>query len=145
MAVDLISIIVVLVLATSAEILIAIPIGVLIFGMDPALAFLVAYPANLIPIIIILPLVGYLDKRFPRFFDYLARGWKISEALEGKYGLAFLFLIIPITGVYGASIASGLLRFDKERSFLVQSLALAFYGAIEVVLLYLGIRFIIGL
>ncbi|WXG47297.1 MAG: small multi-drug export protein [Candidatus Atabeyarchaeum deiterrae] len=146
MAVDLISIIVVLVLATSAEILIAIPIGVLIFGMDPALAFLVAYPANLIPIIIILPLVGYLDKRFPRFFDYLARrSGRFQKRLEGKYGLAFLFLIIPITGVYGASIASGLLRFDKERSFLVQSLALAFYGAIEVVLLYLGIRFIIGL
>jgi uncharacterized membrane protein len=124
----------------TGEILIAIPFGVFVLGMDPASAFLVAYPGNLIPMVILLTLFGYLDIRFPRFFNSLAkRSERFQKRLQGKYGLIFLFLIIPITGVYGASAASGLLRIDKKRSFLVQSLALAFCGTVEVAALYLGI------
>jgi uncharacterized membrane protein len=129
----------------TGEILIAIPLGVFVLGMDPASAFLVAYPGNLIPMVILLTLFGYLDKRFPRFFNSLAkRSERFQKRLQGKYGLIFLFLIIPITGVYGASAASGLLRIDKKRSFLVQSLALAFCGGVEVAALYLGIGIISG-
>jgi uncharacterized membrane protein len=127
----------------TGEILIAIPFGVFALGMDPMFAFLVAYPGNLIPMIILLTLFGYLDRRFPRLFDYFARrSERFQKRLKGKYGLVFLFLIIPITGVYGASTASGLLRIDKKRSFLVQSVALAFYGAVEVIALILGIGII---
>lgn len=146
MPIDLASVVTVFVLSATAEILIAIPFGVFVLGMDPVSAFLVGYPANLLPMLVILVLFGYLDKRFPRFSSYLdRRGRRFHKRLEGKYGLAFLFLIIPIVGVYGASIASGLLRLDRKRSFLVQSFALAFFGGVEVVLLTFGIRLIVGL
>jgi hypothetical protein len=145
LTIDLALIIAVLVVSTTGEILIAIPFGVFVLGMDPALAFLVAYPGNLLPMIIILALFGYLNRRFPRFFDHFAkRSGRFQKRLEGKYGWAFLFLIVLFAGTYGASTASGLLRFDKKRSFLIQSLALAFYGAVEAVFLYLGIRLIVG-
>jgi uncharacterized membrane protein len=129
----------------TGEILIAIPIGVFAFGMDPMLAFSVAYPGNLIPMVILLTLFGYLDTRFPRLFNYFAkRTERFQKQLQGRYGLLFLFLIVPITGVYGASTASGLLRIDKKRSFLIQSAALAFCGAVEVATLYLGIGIVAG-
>jgi uncharacterized membrane protein len=143
--VDPAMIIAVFVLAMTGEILIAIPFGVFALRMDPALAFLIAYPGNLVPMILLLALFGYLDKRFPRLFNYFAkRSEKYQKRLQGKFGLVFLFLIIPITGVYGASTASGLLRIDKKRSFLVQSAALAFFGAVEVVAIYTGIGVITG-
>jgi uncharacterized membrane protein len=134
------------VLSATAEILIAVPFGVFVLGMDPLFALIVGYPGNLLPMVIILGLFGFLERRFPRFSEYLdRRGRRFHKRLQGKYGLVFLFLIIPITGVYGASIASGLLRLDKKRSFLVQCFALAFFGVVEVVLLYLGIRLIVGM
>ncbi len=145
MAIDLASIIAVFALSATAEILIAVPIGVFGFGMDPLFALLVGYPANLIPMIVILALFEFLERRFPRFSDSLEkRGRRFRERLKGKYGFAFLFLIIPIAGVYGASAATGFLRIDKRRSFLTQCLALAFFGAVEVIFLYLGIRLIGG-
>ena len=114
--------------------------------MDPALAFIAAYPGNLVPIIVILPLLGYLDKKFPRFFNYLAkRGERFQKRLGGKYGWVFLSLIVLVGGAYGASTVTGLLRLDKKRSFLIQSGALAFYGVVEVIFLYLGIRLVSGL
>lgn len=145
MVIELASVITVFVLSATAEILIAVPFGVFALGMDPALALLIGYPGNLLPMVIILVLFGYLDKRFPRFSGYLERrSRRFHKHLEGRYGSAFLFLIIPVTGVYGASVASGLLRLDMKRSFLIQSFALAFFGAVEVILLYLGIRLIAG-
>jgi uncharacterized membrane protein len=145
LAINLATIVAVFLLSATAEILIAIPFGVFVLGMDPALALLAGYPGNLIPMAIILTLFGYLDKRFPRFSSYLdRRSRRFHKHLQGKYGSVFLFLIIPITGVYGASIATGLLRLDRKRSFLVQSFALAFFGAVEVSLLYLGIRLVVG-
>jgi uncharacterized membrane protein len=138
-----VSIIAVFLLSATAEILIAIPFGVFALGMDPTLALLVGYPGNLVPMVVILGLFGYLDKRFPRFSEYLdRRSRRYHKHLQGRYGSVFLFLLIPVTGVYGASAASGLLRFDRKRSFLIQSFALAFFGVVEVILLYLGIRLI---
>lgn len=135
----------VFVVAMIGEILIAIPFGVFAWRMDPILAFSIAYPGNLVPLIVLLSLFGYLDKRFPKLFDRFAkRSERFQKRLQGKYGLIFLFLMIPITGVYGASTASGLLRIDKKRSFLVQSAALAICGAVEVLALYLGIKAITG-
>lgn len=146
MSINLASIIAVFLLSATAEELIAIPFGVFVLGMNPGLALLVGFPGNLIPMVIILGLFAYLDKRFPRFSSYLdRRSRRYHKHLQGRYGWAFLFLIIPVTGVYGASVASGLLRFDKKRSFLVQSLALVFFGVVEVILLYLGIRLVISL
>jgi hypothetical protein len=148
LAISLLSIIIVFALSASpiGEILIAIFFGVVVLGMDPAFAFVAAYPGNLVPIIVILPLLGYLDKKFPRFFNYFAkRGARFQKRLEGKYGWVFLFLIVLIGGAYGASATTGLLRLDKKRSFLIQSVALAFYGAVEVVCLYLGIGITSGL
>ncbi|WXG44669.1 MAG: small multi-drug export protein [Promethearchaeati archaeon SRVP18_Atabeyarchaeia-1] len=148
MSVGLLSIIAVFALSASpiGEILIAIAFGVVVLGMDPALAFLAAYPGNLIPIIVILPLLGYLGKRFPRFFNYMTRrSGRFGKRLGGKYGWAFLFLIVLFAGAYGASTVSGLLGVDKKRSFLVQSVALAFYGAVEVIALYFGIGVISSL
>jgi uncharacterized membrane protein len=145
LAIVLASIVAVFVLSATAEILLAIPFAVFVLGMNPTLALLVGFPGNLVPMIVILLLFSYLDKRFPRFSGYLdRRSRRFHKHIQGKYGSVFLFLIIPITGVYGASIASGLLRLDRKRSFLAQSFALAFFGAVEVILIYLGIRFIVG-
>jgi uncharacterized membrane protein len=130
----------VFVLSMTGEILIAIPFGVFVLGMDPASAFLVAYPGNLVPMMIILTLFEILDRKFPRFLDSLARrSRRFQKRLQGKYGLVVLFLIIPIVGAYGASTATGLLRINKKQSFLVQCAALAFCGAVEVLVIYLGI------
>lgn len=147
MALDLGSLVVVFLLSASpiGEILIAVPVGIAL-GMEPLLAFTVAYPANLVPIVILLPLLGYLDRRFPRFFNYFTRrGGRFQRGLQGKYGSAIMLLVTPIIGVYAASISSKFLRFSKKRSFVLQSVSVALYGLAEAIGIYFGIQLISGL
>nr|MDO8099223.1 small multi-drug export protein [Candidatus Njordarchaeota archaeon] len=147
MAPDITSLITVFLLSASpiGEILIAIPVGVAL-GMEPLLAFTVAYPANLVPIVILLPLLAYLDTRFPRFFNYFARrGGRFQRGLQGKYGSVIMLLVTPIIGVYAASISSKFLRFGKKRSFVLQSVSVAMYGLAEAIGIYFGIKLLMGL
>jgi hypothetical protein len=123
------------------EILLAIPAGVA-FEMNPFFAFIVAYPANLVPALIILQTLGYLEKKIPRVFNFFARrGVRYRRQLTGKYGLTVLLLITPLIVVYATSVSSILLGFEKQ-SFVLQSISLVSYGIIETIGLSIGIQLI---
>ena len=144
MEINAVSIVAVILTSASpiGEILVAIPTGVAL-GMDPALAFIVTYPANLLPIIILLPLLDYFERRFPRFFNYFAKeGGRFRKRLEGKYGYIIMVLITPLIGVYATSVSSKFLKFSKKNSFILQSLSLAIYGIVETLGLYFGLQLI---
>jgi hypothetical protein len=109
--------------------------------MDPVLAFIVAYPANLLPIVILLPFLDYFERRFPRFFNYFAKkGGRFRRRLEGRCGFIIMVLITPLIGVYAASVSSKFLKFSKKDSFILQSLSLALYGVAETIGLHLGLQ-----
>lgn len=144
MEINTVSIVAVILTSASpiGEILVAIPTGVAL-GMDPALAFIVAYLANLLPIVILLPFLDYFERRFPRFFNYFAKeGGRFRRRLEGRCGFIIMVLITPLIGVYAASVSSKLLKFGKKNSFILQSLSLAIYGIVETLGLYFGLQFI---
>ena len=142
MALNVEALVAVMLLSASpvGEILVAIPAGVAL-GVEPFTAFVVAFSANLVPIIILLLLMNRFERRFPRLFNYFAgEGGRFRKRLEGRYGSAIMLLITPLIGVYATSVASKLLRFGKLRSFLLQITSLVVYGLIETVGLYFGIQ-----
>jgi len=122
------------------EILVAIPAGIAL-GIDPLLTFAVAYPANLLPTIVLLITMEHFRKRFPRLFNYFSKeGSRLQKYVQGRYGSIGLLLITPLIGVYATSISSMLLGFGKKRSFILQASGLLIYGGIETLGFYFGLR-----
>lgn len=122
------------------EILVAIPAGVAL-GVEPFTSFVVAFAANLLPLVILLLLMDRFERRFPRLFNYFAKeGGRFRKRLEGRYGSAIMLLITPLIGVYATSVTSKFLGFGKMRSFLLQLTSLAAYGLLETFGLYFGIQ-----
>jgi len=111
-------------------------------GVNPLLAFSIAYPANLIPAAIILTTMGWLEKRFPRTFAYLAKkGSRFQRYSSGRYGFPMVLIFLtPLLGVYATSVTSRLIGFNGKNSFLLQALSLLIYGVVEIAGLNFGLQ-----
>ena len=123
-----------------------IPLGVLVFGLDPLLVFFVAIIANaalFFPIFFGLRL--FYDKflsRFQLFNRYLENVRKRGKPKVDKYGFWGLTLLVgiplPVTGVYTATFLGWLLDMDWKKAFPAIGLGVVIAGTI-VLLVTLGV------
>jgi uncharacterized membrane protein len=123
-----------------------IPLGVLVFGLDPLLVFLVAIIANALlffPIFFGLRL--FYDKflsRFQLFNRYLENVRKRGKPKVDKYGFWGLVLLVgiplPVTGVYTATFLGWLLGMDWKKAFPAIGLGVVIAGTI-VLLITMGV------
>ena len=123
-----------------------IPLGVLVFGLDPLLVFFVAIITNALlffPIFFGLRL--FYDKflsRFQLFNRYLENVRKRGKPKVDKYGFWGLTLLVgiplPVTGVYTATFVGWLLGMDWKKAFPAIGLGVVIAGTI-VLLVTLGV------
>ncbi len=123
-----------------------IPLGVLVFELDPLLVFFVAIIANaalFFPIFFGLRL--FYDKflsRFQLFNRYLENVKKRGKPKVDKYGFLGLTLLVaiplPVTGVYTATFAGWLLGMDWKKAFPAIGLGVIIAGTIVTIGVTLG-------
>ncbi len=123
-----------------------IPLGVLRFGLDPLLVFLVAIIANALlffPIFFGLSL--FYDKflsRFQLFNRYLENVKRRGKPKVDKYGFLGLTLLVaiplPVTGVYTATFVGWLLGMDWKKAFPAIGLGVIIAGTIVTIGVTLG-------
>lgn len=138
-----------------AELRLAIPIGILGFGMDPVYAFTLSVIGNMIPII---PLLLYLEpvsdylrrwKIWDRFFTWLFERThrKHSANFEkyGSIGLAiFVGIPLPATGAWTGCAAAFVFGF-RFRNALLAIFAGVLMAGMVMTLLTVGINIFNGL
>jgi len=115
-----------------------IPLGVLRFGLDPLLTFLIAIIANAVlffPLFFGLRL--FYDRflsRFQLFNRYLENVKKRGKPKVDKYGFWGLTLLVaiplPVTGVYTATFLSWLLAMNWKKAFPPIALGVVIAGVI---------------
>lgn len=104
-------------------------------GMDPIVAFIVCFSANLL----VLPLVYYFmnrfDKKLWKYRRYRKVGVKISRRARSKTGavirrhgfwglMLFVMIPLPVTGAYVGAISAYLFKVDRRKAFMAISLGL---------------------
>jgi len=115
-----------------------IPLGILVYELDPLLIFCIAVIANVLiffPVFFALRL--FYDKvlfRIPLFDKYLDNLRKRGKPKVEKYGFWGLFLFVaiplPITGAYTGTILAWLLGMDWKKAFPAVGLGVVVAGAI---------------
>jgi uncharacterized membrane protein len=127
---------------------VGIPFGVL-QSVNPLLVFIVGLSAN----ILVFPFMIFFLDRFNRvFFKWhwykTASIWVAKRARKGtrssmeKYGFwglgIFVMLPLPGTGVYAGSIATYVLKLDRKKAFIANSVGISVSAAIVLTLSILG-------
>jgi uncharacterized membrane protein len=115
-----------------------IPLGILVYGLDPLFTFFIAVIANALiffPIFFALRL--FYDKflyRIPLFDKYLDNLRKRGKPKVEKYGfwglLFFVAVPLPITGAYTGTILAWLLGMDWRKAFPAVGLGVVVAGGI---------------
>lgn len=115
----------------------SIPLGILAYGMDPLLVFLICVIANIlliIPAFIILHFVfGWLStKKFAA--KPLRKLHSKSKKYIDKYGfwglMVFVAIPLPGTGAYAGSFVAHLFDIEKKRAFIAIALGVIIAGII---------------
>ena len=127
---------------------VGIPFGVL-QAVNPLLVFIVGLSAN----ILVFPLMIFFLDRFNRFFfkwQWYKRSsiWVAKRARKGtrnsfeKYGYwglgIFVMVPLPGTGAYAASIATYVLKLDRKKAFIANSVGISVSAAVVLTLSILG-------
>ena len=122
-----------------------IPLGILVYGLDPLFVFCIAVIANALiffPIFFGLRLFyAKLLSRIPLFDRYLDDVRKRGEPKVEKYGFWGLFLFVavplPITGAYTGTILAWLLGMDWKRVFPAVGLGVIVAGVVVLLITHL--------
>lgn len=106
----------------------AIPYGIFVLNMNPALVFVISYLGSLFPVPFILFLFNalfvYMKKfkflaRFNSFIDNkVKKGAKKIEKYAELGLITFVAIPLPTTGLWTGSAAAAFLGLDKKKSFL---------------------------
>jgi len=125
-----------------AELRVAIPIAIGVYGLTIPSAYFLSVIGNIIPAIFLLwffgPAAGFLMARFNRakvFFEWLFD--RTRKKFSGKYArwgelalVIFVAIPLPITGVWTGSLAAFLFGISKKKSLVLISLGAAIAGII---------------
>lgn len=122
----------------------AIPYGIFVLNMNPALVFVVSYLGSLLPVPFILflfnALFDYMKKlkflaSFNNFIDNkVKKGAKKIEKYAELGLITFVAIPLPTTGLWTGSAAAAFLGLDKKKSFLFIALG-GLISAITITLL----------
>ncbi len=134
------------------ELRLAIPMGVLVYQLDPVLVFFVSVVGNLIPALVILFFLKkvsvYLSAK-SNFFQKLFNWWanntkgKHSDKIEkyGAVGLAlFIAVPLPLTGAWTGALLSTLMNLPLKKSAPAVFAGVIGAGIIVSALVFLGIN-----
>ncbi len=104
----------------------SLPLGVLVFGLEPLSAFFWSVLGNLIPLVLVLwlfpPFMAWAQKKSPffsmlikKYFQYLQLRYKRKYQSYGA-GILIVFVAIPLpgSGVWTASLFSVLFGIEKK-------------------------------
>ena len=126
----------------------AIPLGILLYKLDPVLVTLVSYVGSLIPMFFVIycftPIFKWLStkkilKWFYDFVDNKVR--KGKENVERYYviGLAiFVAIPLPMTGVWTGSAVAAFMQMNKKKAFLSVSIGAAISAIVITVICYVA-------
>jgi len=119
----------------------AIPVGILTFGLNPTLVFIVAILGNMVPVPFFLLFLEDLEK-FLRRYPILAKkmDWvfertrrKSQDSVKRwEYLSLILFVAIPLpgTGAWTGSLIAYLFGFEVKRAFLMILLGVLIAGVV---------------
>lgn len=147
------------------ELRLAIPMGIIAYGMNPALVYFISLIGNLVPVFLILVFLGpfsdFLSKRFQffyRFFSFLfLRTRNNHSSRVKKYGLLALVMFVavplPITGGWTASLVASIFGMPFKKAFSLIALGAAIAGVIVLLIVkagiaiqdYMELQFVLGI
>jgi len=142
-------------MAPVGELRVALPMGVLVYGLEEHIAFVASVLGNLVPVVLLLLLLGPLSRGlsmewvlFERFFNWLfERTRKRSEAKISKYGaialIGFVAIPFPFTGAWTGAIAAFLFNIPFRKAFPLISLGVIIAGVIVLILTKVGALWLI--
>jgi len=103
----------------------AVPIGILVFGLDPVLVFIISLLGN---IAVIFPIYFGLEsgysfiRRFDLVRNMIERAREKGKRLDGRNGFIGLALFVaiplPVTGAWTGTLIAWVLHLDRKRAFL---------------------------
>ncbi len=120
----------------------AIPLGVLVYHMNPFLVVIVSIISNMIPAIAIImlfdALLPWVKERFPSIGRFVERFSQTRKAKNRKrierYGLlaiiAFVAVPLPLTGAWTGSLLTVLFEMPKFKSILAVAVGVVIAGTI---------------
>ena len=130
------------------ELRLSIPIGILTFGLNPLLVFILSIIGNMVPIFFILLFLGFITKVFykipilRRFLEWLFRRTQSRSKIVEKYqelGLViFVAIPLPVTGAWTGSVAAYLLGLDFWKSIFFIFCGVLIAGIVVTILSLLG-------
>ena len=125
----------------------SLPAGILFYGLDWKIVFLVSLLGNLVPVVFLLLLLGPVSNRlsknfliFNKFFDWLFERTrkKTSERIK-KYGeialISFVAIPLPFTGAWTGAIAAFLFGIPFKKAFLLIAAGVIIAGIIVLTLI----------
>jgi len=133
-----------------AELRVAIPVALGIFGMSIPAAFIFSWLGSIVPAFILVYGLGFLSdflsrnsKTMKKFFDWwfertYKRFWKHHEKFGSVALVIFVAIPLPVTGVWTGSVASFLFGVEKKKSIALIALG-SFIAGVIVTLVYLGV------
>jgi uncharacterized membrane protein len=113
----------------------AIPLGIIVYGLNPALVFLVAVIANILVIPLIYLFLTYCYeyfKKYGRIKGIVENSRRRAQPKVDKYGFLGLTLFVaiplPVTGAWTGTLIAWLLGMEKKRAFMAISLGVVIAG-----------------
>lgn len=133
-----------------AELRVAIPLALGVFGMSIPAAFIFSWLGSIVPAFILVYGLGYFSellsrhsKTMKKFFAWWferthRRFWRHHERFGSVALVLFVAIPLPITGVWTGSVAAFLFGVEKKKSIALIALG-SFIAGIIVTLVYLGV------
>jgi len=133
----------------------ALPAGIIMYGLDWKLAFLLSIIGNLIPVALLLLFLGpvskwlsFRSKACNGFFSWIfKRTRKRTGSKIEKYGslalVSFVAIPLPFTGAWTGAMAAFLFGIPFKKAFPLISLGVAIAGIIILLLTQIGIIWLI--
>ena len=142
-------------MAPVGELRVALPVGILAYGLEDHIAFLVSVLGNLVPVFFLLLLLGPISRFlsqncivFEKFFNWLfERTRRKTGAKITKYGaialIGFVAIPLPFTGAWTGAIAAFLFGIPLKKAFPLISLGVIIAGVIVLILTKVGALWLI--
>lgn len=126
----------------------AIPLGILLYKLDPVLVTLVSYVGSLIPMFFVIycftPIFKWLStkKILKWFYDFVDNKVRKGKEKVERYeviGLAiFVAIPLPMTGVWTGSAVAAFMQMNKKKAFISVSIGAAISAIIITIICYVA-------
>ncbi|HHT96040.1 MAG TPA: small multi-drug export protein [Clostridia bacterium] len=126
----------------------AIPLGILLYKLDPVLVTLVSYAGSLIPMFFVIycftPIFKWLStkKILKWFYDFVDNKVRKGKEKVERYeviGLTiFVAIPLPMTGVWTGSAVAAFMQMNKKKAFISVSIGAAISAIVITVICYVA-------